>query len=184
MKRSTRYSLSNAEQEFFSKACEAAEFGLIEEAGQQKLVETAVAMAQLASGEIPKLVENIKQLRNLRNSPGLIVIEYLPKVKDPRRLILIVGSILGQIAREANEGDYAPGQQHDEGGGGGIRPVDLFPEFEPVGDPVWMHELPPVDVDEVMILSHVGFPFLVGGLNFKVQGSDPRPNHRELWSAP
>src|SRR5665213_301397 len=106
MKRSTRYSLSNAEQEFFSKACEAAEFGRIGEDGQQKLVETAAAMAQLASGELPKLVENIKQLRNLRNSPGLIVIEHLPKVKDPRRLILIVGSILGQIAREANEGDY------------------------------------------------------------------------------
>jgi len=106
MKRSTRYSLSKAEQEFFSKACETAGFGLVAETNQQTLVETATVQAHLASEEIPKLVENIKQLRNLRNSPGLIVLEHLPKVKDPRRLILIIGSILGRIAREANEGDY------------------------------------------------------------------------------
>jgi len=106
MKRSTRYALSNTEQGFFSEVCEAAEFGLVAEADQQKLLETAAAKAQLASNKIPKLVEHIKQLRNLRNSPGLIVLEHLPKVHDPRRLILIIGSILGKIAREANEGDY------------------------------------------------------------------------------
>lgn len=109
MKRSIRYSLSNTEQRYFIKACEASEFGPVEPhapVNQEELVKSASSQAKLAEVEIPDLVANVRQLRNLRNSPGLIVLEHLPKVKDPRRLILIVGSILGSVGRESNEGDY------------------------------------------------------------------------------
>jgi hypothetical protein len=106
MKRSIRYSLSKAEQDSLAKACEASDFNSIKETDQKKLLEIAVAQSKLAARRTPKLAESIRHLRNLKNSPGLLVLEHLPKVKDPRRLILIIGSILGGVQREANEGDY------------------------------------------------------------------------------
>jgi alpha-ketoglutarate-dependent taurine dioxygenase len=106
MKRSIRYSLSTTEQDSFAKACDASDFNSVEETDQKKLLEIATVQAKLAAQETPNLAQNVRYLRNLRNSPGLIVLEHLPKVKDPRLLILIVGSILGAVDREANEGDY------------------------------------------------------------------------------
>ena len=106
MKRSIRYSLSKSEQDSFTRACDASDFNSVEETDQKQLLGIAVAQAKLAVHEMPRLVESIQQLRNLKNSPGLLVLEHLPKAKDPRRLILIVGSILGTVEREANEGDY------------------------------------------------------------------------------
>ena len=106
MKRSIRYSLSKAEQGSFSKACEASGFGSVVEIDQKKLLEIAVAKAKLVVREMPQLVEGVRQLRNLQNSPGLLILEHLPKVSDPRRLILIIGNILGTVTRETDEGDY------------------------------------------------------------------------------
>jgi hypothetical protein len=69
----------------------------------------ALAMKEIAtqvSNSLPSLVSTLQVLVNEDSSPGLVVLEELPTVPDPRQLGLLIGWLLGDVTKYENEGDY------------------------------------------------------------------------------
>jgi len=106
MKRSIRYVLSEHESACLAKACADERLHAANSEDQQAVVNACQAIVQSVEHEASGLVAVIRSLRELRTSPGLVVLEGLPTVEDSRRLIILLGSVLGNLLKYPNEGDY------------------------------------------------------------------------------
>jgi len=71
-------------------------------AGQDSILQSARRLAPTFKNS--GLLDIVQQLQNLRTSPGLVVVEDLPHVRDPRALIALFGELAGTIVQYPGEG--------------------------------------------------------------------------------
>lgn len=102
MTRSIRYSLSDGEKKSLQVFCESIpQFDLGDIVGHIRSVLTSSDCLMQS-----KMSEIVRKLRSLRTSPGLIVLENLPHLAEPRSLSVVVGELVGSVVKFQNEGDF------------------------------------------------------------------------------
>jgi len=76
------------------------------QADQVSIVNAAVKLIPAARERIPDFYELIRRLREDHTSPGRIILQRLPKARDPKTLIALIGSLLGMPTKYDGEGDF------------------------------------------------------------------------------
>ncbi len=77
-----------------------------EEIEQSCIVSICARYSNELEHKLPNLFRKIRSLRDLRISPGLLKVEDLPQVSDPRRITCILGGMLGAVKKFDGEGNY------------------------------------------------------------------------------
>lgn len=91
------------------------------DSSQDLLVSAMEVLARQTSEELPALVGTLQNLINEATSPGLVVLEGLPSVSDPRRVGLLIAWLLGDVTKYPGEGEHVI-EIRDEGTKAGERP--------------------------------------------------------------
>lgn len=100
------YTVSEMEAREIQGCCNNQLFVDIDRADQEHLAEAATRVAAESTMTLPALSSTIGRLRESQGTVGLLALQNLPKVSDPRRLIAFIGGLLGNISRYENEGDF------------------------------------------------------------------------------
>ncbi|HEX5705515.1 MAG TPA: TauD/TfdA family dioxygenase [Pyrinomonadaceae bacterium] len=111
------YTLNELERSVLADACSA----FTRAKTQDALVTATQGAAPNLAKDLPSLVQRLQGCVDESSSPGLVLLQNVPEVADPRSLGLLIGWLLGDVTKYAGEGDYVI-EIRDQGTKAGERP--------------------------------------------------------------